>query len=395
MRQTARRPGAQAWEYAWRLAFPRLSGSCGEKTAADLIETTLASFGYVVERHTFPVRETPWAWMKRALVCGIALLLLAGWVAGKSPLLATLLCVLLFGLPPLMNRLWAWRILNHDDDAQSPCATNLIAPHPNSAPNGLTVYLLAHYDSKSQTLPIVWRMVFIITVLVGTLTLGVSQLAVALWPDIGVWPFAPAIARGVTVFWAVALLATLALLWMGTENRSPGGLDNAGSVGALLLLAEVLRDHVWEHVKVVFVATGAEELGLVGSTFLARRLCTSEDKPTLWVLNLDGLGVPRSLRMVEGTAFLHPPRTRFAQLLQQVSNQLSIPLRPLPMLPGFLLDHIPFSRAGFAATSLVTLSKNGRHIHTPNDTIAQVEPAGLEEAVTLVLATLAELDRTG
>ena len=395
MTQTARVPGASAWEYARRLSFPRLSGSYGEKAAADLVVTTLESFGYAVERHAFPIRETPWGWMRATLIGSTALLLLAGWGAGKSPFLAFFFCCLLLVLPPLMNRVWGRRILKHRDDGQSPYAINLIAPHPYSASNGLTVYLLAHYDTKSQTLPITWRVVFILLILVGTLAFGLTQLAVGLWPGYPDWSFAAFVNGGVAVLWTAALMAALALLGVRTENRSPGGLDNAGSVGAVLRLAEVLRDRVWDRLTVVFVATGAEELGLLGSTFLTQRLCSSGDRGALWVLNLDGLGVPGSLRMVEGTAIIPSPRTRFSLLLERLANQLSIPLKPMSMLPGFLLDHIPFSIAGFAATSLITVSKHGRRIHTPNDTIALVDPAGLEEAVTLVLATLTELDRTG
>lgn len=107
------------------------------------------------------------------------------------------------------------------------------------------------------------------------------------------------------------------------------------------------------------------------------------------------IGVPESLRFVEGAAFFHPPSTRFAQLLQRVADQLSIPLKLMRMLPDFLLDHIPFSQNGFDATSLITVSKTGRNFPTTDDTIDRVEPAGLDEAVTLVLATPTALDKTG
>lgn len=384
---------SSAWKYARQIAFPRLAGRAGERDAADFIAGTFKSFGYEVETDPFPVWATPWGWMRIGLSICLILLIAAGSMAERAPLLTALCCALLFVVLPVWTRLWARRAMKVVSGAPPLfMSSNLIAACPDASAEGLTVYLLAHYDSKSQTLSIRWRILLIIAMIAGTGAFGATHLLIGLYPGFYALPGAALSMWGATVLWAASVAAGLVLSGMRTENRSPGGLDNAGSVGALLALAETLRERQWKRINLTFVAVGAEELGLLGSMWLARRLRASLDPARTWALNLDGIGVRGSLRLIEGAQVWRTADSPFARLLRQTADRLGIPLKPMRMLPGFLLDHIPFSRAGFQATSLIAVSERGWKIHTPDDTIALVEPAGLAEAVALIDAALEALD---
>jgi hypothetical protein len=381
--------GVRAWAYARQLAFPRLAGRAGEQEAARFIEQTFTTFGYAVETHPFPIRAAPWGWIRAGLAGGIVLLMAAALAAPRAPLLAALCCALLFLLLPAMNALWRRHVTRRrpGDDAR-PASANLIARHPEASSGDLSVYLVAHYDSKSQSLSIRRRIVLVMLMLTGTAAFGLVHLAAGVHPAFAGAPAASWAFWSADLLWAMGIAAALWLLGMRTENRSPGGLDNAGSLGVLLALAEAFRTRPCRHLNLAFVATGAEELGLLGALDLARRFRERLDPDRVWILNLDGLGAPGALRCVEGARMFRAPHSRFARLLRQTAGRLSIPLRPMRLLPGFLLDHIPFSRQGFQATSLITVSGRSRHIHTPEDTIDRVDPEGLQEAGALITAVL-------
>lgn len=336
--------------------------------------------------------ETPWGWIRAGLSLCIVLLITAGSVAPYAPLIAASCSAASFIILPAMDRLWRRRVSRKTDN-RAPLyhSANLIASSP-SPHRAFTVYLTAHYDTKSQTLSIRQRIALIVVLIAGMAGFSGVHLAVGLYPGsnalLGVAP----VSWVAVVLWVAAIGVGLVLLGMRTENRSPGGLDNAGSVDVLLALAEKFQGRAWKNIQPVFVAVGAEELGLLGSTWLAGRAKTSLDPQRTWILNLDGVGVRGSLRIMEGARMLSLPRSRFARLLQQTATRLDISAKPSRMPPGFLLDHIPFSRAGFTATSLVGVSKKIRHVHTPQDTLDLLEPEGLEETVSLVAATLERLD---
>jgi Zn-dependent M28 family amino/carboxypeptidase len=238
----------------------------------------------------------------------------------------------------------------------------------------------------------VWRIILIITVMFGCLAFGLMHAIAALFPEFLQWSSSHALIPIINVLCLLSIVSTLILLGLKTDNRSPGALDNAGSVGTLLALAETLRHDEFQHIDVVFVSTGAEELGLLGA-YAFLRAWGEKCRPThTWFLNFDLLGVPGVLRLLEGARLLQRPRSRYARLIQQTAQQLGTPLQLQPILPGALLDHIPFSRQGFQATSLISVSKQSSLVHTEKDTIDLVDPQGLTEAGNLVMNVIQALE---
>ncbi len=73
-------------------------------------------------------------------------------------------------------------------------------------------------------------------------------------------------------------------------NVLTGAGDNASGIGVLLEAAEVLANYK-THGKIIFVAFGAEEVGLKGSIHYANQMTETEIGNTAAMINLDSVGV--------------------------------------------------------------------------------------------------------
>ena len=332
--------------------------------------------------------------MRMGLGLGALLLICAGLFAPYSPLLAAGCCAVMLIMLAALDSLWHRLVLRGGpaDQAQT-VSSNIIARSPSPTPDpALTIYLMAHHDSKGQSVSLSLRIILIITVLLGCISYGAVHLATALSPSYMMWSGSVVCYTVAVVLWFSGIVASLVLLSARTDNRSPGGLDNAGSVGVLLALADVFRHETFQKVEVVYVSTGAEELGLLGAWALGQEWEEQLVPERTWILNLDLLGVPGTLRLLEGARLFQRPHSPYAQIIRRTASSLAIQMRTQPILPGALLDHIPFSRKGFHAGSLICTSKRVRLVHTEKDTIDLVEPEGLAEAGRLVESVVRALD---
>jgi hypothetical protein len=246
---------------------------------------------------------------------------------------------------------------------------NLWFQMPEARPRWLIV---AHFDSKSQFVPLALRAVAIAAAFgawagfLVLVTLGgpLSQSAVLL--------------DGLAT---IAIVAGVALLLSGAGNGSPGALDNGSGLATLLGIAARERD---AH-DIAFLATDAEELGLAGARAIVREL-----QPLEGVINIDGIDDSGPFHLLERFGFRHAgyaPHLAMALLLASRALGVTAHRRDVP--PGLLLDHMAFMRGGFPALTLMRgkLSSMAR-VHRPGDDLRHLRGAGVDEAVELVCAAL-------
>lgn len=161
--------------------------------------------------------------------------------------------------------------------------------------------------------------------------------------------------------------------------RHPGATDNAAAVAVLLELARIVPHLPFSPKRpILLVAFDAEEVGAHGSHALARQLKGTGEIPL--VLNLDGAACQNEAVRAE-------PGEHSKQLLQaldQAGRWLDIPL----VLGNIASDQRQFAQEGFPA---VGLSIGAARLHTPADSIEQVQPAALETAARLLLVTMYQL----
>jgi Zn-dependent M28 family amino/carboxypeptidase len=177
---------------------------------------------------------------------------------------------------------------------------------------------------------------------------------------------------------------------------SPGADDNASGVAVLLETARVLSRAKLRN-EVLFCAFNLEELNMIGSSHLAKRL-KSEGANVAGMLSLEMLGYtdrrPGSQRYPPGFSWFYPNRADFigvvgnrrsAALLKIFAAALKqidgLPVETLSVMGnGFLVpqarlsDHAPFWDAGFPALLLTdTAFMRNPNYHTAFDTIETLD----------------------
>lgn len=178
----------------------------------------------------------------------------------------------------------------------------------------------------------------------------------------------------------------------GSGSRVPdtiavhrGADDNASGVAGMLALATSLSEMGALKRSVIFAAFGAEEMGLLGSRYMARNL--SIDKSSISaMINLDMIG-----RLNEKKAVMIGGMGTSAeaeQLLGSISVHHTLALSYSP--EGFgASDHASF----YAESIPVFFVTTGAHpdYHTPSDTPEKINYEGMTEVLQLVNELAMEL----
>ena len=230
---------------------------------------------------------------------------------------------------------------------------NLIAVRPRTR---VATWLTAHYDSKGQPLSMAARLSW---VLATAVSLAVAAVATVLGQG-GVW------------WWILPLVLGGGFFALNAvTDRSPGAVDNASGVLAVLATLDLLAPEAG--VGAIFL--DAEELGLAGASALVRERANLLGDTA--VINFDGLDDRGAV-----VAFVHKP----GALVGAVTARLAArPRRRLPVL----VDGIPLARV---ARECMTIMKGGwatmRVVHTPRDKSARLTLEGLREVSRAVAASL-------
>lgn len=171
---------------------------------------------------------------------------------------------------------------------------------------------------------------------------------------------------------------------------SPGGVDNAASVGALLELARALAAAPPPE-PVMLAFTAAEEIGLVGAEALAAR----RGDEVAFAIALDQLGGSGELALNGASRLIG--RAELAWLADAADRAGVVVRAPLPhrvisrWWPQIeRSDHGPFTRRGIPAVHFYHRGHDGERIdlayHSARDTAARIDRRSLDEIGRLIRA---------
>ena len=166
-------------------------------------------------------------------------------------------------------------------------------------------------------------------------------------------------------------------------SLAPGASDNASGTATVLELARTVaaRDLPGDHCFVLF---GAEEIGLVGSRHYVRTLGEAERQELRAMLNFDMTGVGETWFLIGSPELI--------ATLSEAAARAGMEATPSEPRPGMGSDHQSFLSAGLPAIWVHRVTDT--LLHTPQDTADRVQPDQIEEAVTLGLLLLEELQQT-
>ncbi len=172
------------------------------------------------------------------------------------------------------------------------------------------------------------------------------------------------------------------------HDISQGAMDNAAGVVSVMEVARALAKHKGSFKHTIrFIAFGAEELGVTGSTCYVDQ--HKEEIPKFDIMiNVDGGG-----RFIRQNFDVHGPR-ELVPYLQRIADDIGYPMKVKTSLVT-ASDHWPFYLEGVPAASLQSVPDPliepmvramGRGWgHTPADTVDKIDPRAIKEA-SLVLS---------
>ena len=334
---------------------PRATGSAEEHEAREYCSAVLRNLGFVVESEPFSYSAFPGRY-GTAVAGAIAALsvLVTFWLAVIEG--AIVAASIAFGAGLLLQVLFVWSMLG-DGVIELPwlrsTGHNVVARRGEAPPN---VWLVAHVDTKSQPLPMVGRIAG-----VATLGSGVLLTAVALALTLGA-------GSSRTILWIICVVLAAAggrlVAASVVRNDSPGAVDNASGVAAVLSAAALVDPTA----AVGVLISSAEELGLAG----ARAWVRAHAGERAIVVNCDGVDDQGELILMYTRARPEP----IVDAVQRAAGEV----RAVRMPPGMLLDSVAFASAGWTAATLSHGStRTLRRVHTRRDTLdaltgTQVDP---------------------
>ena len=376
----------EAIKIAQSLSFPRAVGSHGEERAASFIERKLIDSGYFPQREEFSIPLAPWAMMKGFVFSAMLIAIVARGLSTFSPIPSGIFMLLIVIFLAFYNSFWLkfagsefpWRwLIGQKKKEDLPVSQNIVASLPASQKAEHYLYLIAHYDSKNQSLSLLLRAFFLL--LSGCASLWL--VLIYLWASRETLNYFPS--WEVDLPLVLALLGMMNLLLLKTDNRSPGGLDNAGSLGVLLHLAEVLKRNRPLHSEIIFLFSGAEELGLQGAFAYLQKHWREIKKKKSYFLNLDCVGIKGKTKIFSKKGFLAVGKeSSFVSRLKEIGKPFKIGVRSFSF--GFLMDHHALMEKGYQAVTLACPSKKILKVHTADDTAALLEKEGIEEVGTFI-----------
>ena len=346
---------------------PRFAGSEEESTARDLCREELERAGFQCEDRQFAYSQWPGRWGPSLAVAvqTTAIILVADTAMRGEPFSA-----LLTGAAILSGLFFA------DANAKQKWITNFPLQRARSvnleARRGKArVWLVAHLDTKSQTVPMLLRIASTIALAAVTFIAGGMLLLTLMG------------LRAIVSFWPVveiaAIISGLPSLLCFVRNDSSGAVDNGSGVVAVLLAAassDAPKD-------LGVLITSGEELGLVGARVWAPG--APDDSRVLNCDTVDDRGGWRCM-------YSGRKPSRITAAAGSVAGQLRLVLPVGRVIPGVLADHIAFADQGIEAVTLSrgTLATLAR-IHTRRDNSNALTGMGAAEASALLSALAREL----
>ena len=371
----------RAYHHITQLAIPRLVGSAGETEVQDYIVEQFTELGLDVSWEPFVFTKFPAEVLPRILSALFVLIVLSvPWVGERFPIPVSFACVLSLTVAMFFTQ-WQKRLEGLYDVGRKYRTENIIAKNGAKQDGNTPAFLfVAHYDSKSQVLPIAVRMLAYGIAIVGLIALTIVMLVkviALIWlPNYIVWGIA-----GMTSFCLLLLQINL------TENRSPGGFDNASGVGVMLEVARVVmaRD---KKKNVTFLATGAEEYGMCGALRYIQAHADEYDPENTYVINLDGLGVGNGVNLITRYGIPSTRTTRtLGNLFRTSSEALGIRVSERYLPIGVGLDSIPIASRGFETVTLTArgVGSVALKIHSKQDRIELLNAESLQEVGELII----------
>jgi hypothetical protein len=355
---------------------PRGAGTPAEREAGEYIKGRFESHGLQVSVDEFSTISTYSYLYMVYLGLAVATAWLSFWlvlVAAPVAVLNAVLFALDLETYPLISR-----VLPHVRSA------NVIGETPSE--EGVTgLVVVAHYDSSRAALSFHPKLVggfrntfsLMIGCIFGVAALSTANFAIRLaMGGINFWVWVATVVASMYLFVPLAIM----IHREAAMRHTPGANDNASGVVTMLALMDKMSEPESLVPGVMFVATGAEEVGTAGMIeFLKKRGRSIRDA---FIVNLDNLGAGRLYYIdCEGMLVGHRSDEALMWLSGKVVAKKRFPIERR----GYRLlstDATPALARGYRAMSVMAFDEQGMlpNWHWETDTADNVDISNIENA---------------
>ncbi|MBD3256079.1 MAG: M28 family peptidase [Candidatus Lokiarchaeota archaeon] len=382
-----------AYNITKRLAFPRLIGSEGEKKAINIVVDEFEKAGFNKEeiyRESFNTSFYNWKFVRFVFIpLGILLILIALSFYFNLWLTILLNVIFIVSASKVLGFASSSEIKLFKDDSKNLKTENIFTRIKCETAKKKVIFM-AHWDSKSQIFPSILRIVFFMVVVFGFLgltllfmVLSVIQIFISFS-----FPLLNYILLGISIF--VSSIGFLNF-FNKTQNKSPGALDNAASVGTVIELARYYKHRSMDEIDLTFLITGSEELNLAGAKFFIKQHRSEYEHDSSFFINFDTIGGEGVLRII--TSYGLPRKTsskKLNDLFLSAAKRMDIDAKNVYLPTGAWSDYMPIVKQGFEACWLSSSSGLAK-IHTKKDDMSLVSEIGLKNVLKLTIKVVKKL----
>ena len=190
---------------------------------------------------------------------------------------------------------------------------------------------------------------------------------------------------------AVAIVSNLNY-FNKTGNYSPGALDNAAGVGAVIELARYFKENLIENIDLICLCTSSEELNLGGAKDFIKNHKHKFDKKSTYFINFDIIGGKELIKVVTSYGI---PRKESSKKLNDLfltsAKKLNIKANTAYLITGAWSDYMPIVQERFEACWIASLP-GLKKVHTPKDNISLVTKEGLRNCLLLSIEVVKRLN---
>ena len=390
MQELLRRYIEYARKVIKEISVPRMVGTRGEKEVAQVLERILTDAGisYRVEEFsggTFHMRVLNRLFFPLigCIMISIFFLNLYGfWIE------AFILAIIGMCISLQLHNLIPWVLARTRNVGKVLKSKNFTFQTPiveSQSTSGIQkdVYFIAHWDSKSERLPI-WCL-FLITITGEYLNL-LYCIHYILGTLIGFLIAPPN--PWVFLWGAIVGVFSLSQLFNSMGNESPGALDDASGVGLCIALETYFQAFPPPcNVRVTFVLTGMEEFGDRGARAFLEKHRNEFSKDHTHFIVLDTIGDGNTV--YHNKHGLFPVKEFDAEISLAIKNIIKdapdrfshikhLYLPPSPVIT----DHLPFHQAGFKT---LIIESSTFKTHSSRDVVEAIDPDQLRECMDLLI----------
>ncbi len=384
--------GEKAYEFVESIAYPRLPGSNGWKKCRQTIKDEFKKHGYDVETQEFRSTYSHQRILQILMLPVIILftIMVIGYL--YFPWVSLILCLLVLCLVPILGKMGSTGSTIKEPKKNYFLGENIFVNLKSKNSKGKFV-LMSHHDTKSQFLPVIVRVLCYILLAIGAILTCLFGLTFSIL-KIFYFLSLPLLDILMIIFACIGGIPTIFLACNFLTNISPGALDNGTAVAVVMEMSRVLKDNPPKNIDITFLATDAEELGLLGANAFIREFGGKIYlKASSLFLNLEAPGAFDSeFELV--TSFGIPRQKTSKKLnnyVRKAAKEINWKLKERYWPIGVMADHNPILNHGFEATMMDSFSLKGG-VHTKSDDMHKVSKKNLEEAGKLVQKVIEVID---